>query len=68
MYDLQTLRGPSDYLMVANSIEALEKIEVCMKEWTKQIEQVIQGTNEKYDNIWILGDEFNPVGVTATFL
>lgn len=51
MYDLQTLRGLSDYLMVANSIEALEKIEVCMKEWTKQIEQVIQGTNVKYDNI-----------------
>ncbi|KAL2307869.1 hypothetical protein Nmel_000857, partial [Mimus melanotis] len=40
-YDLKTLRGPSDYLMVANSIEALEKIEVCMKEWTKQIEQVL---------------------------
>ncbi|XP_027744230.1 dynein heavy chain 5, axonemal isoform X4 [Empidonax traillii] len=40
-YDLRTLRGPSDYLMVANSIDALEKIEVCMKEWTKQIEQVL---------------------------
>ncbi|KAJ7395639.1 hypothetical protein BTVI_152782 [Pitangus sulphuratus] len=40
-YDLRTLRGPSDYLMVANSIDALEKIEVCMKGWTKQIEQVL---------------------------
>uniref|UniRef100_H0ZAY7 AAA+ ATPase domain-containing protein n=1 Tax=Taeniopygia guttata TaxID=59729 RepID=H0ZAY7_TAEGU len=40
-YDLKTLRGPSDYLMVANSIEALEKIEVCMREWTKQIVQVL---------------------------
>lgn len=54
--------------MVANSIDALEKIEVCMKEWTKQIEQVIHGTNVKYDNICILADEFNPVGVIATFL
>uniref|UniRef100_A0A803VXQ7 Dynein axonemal heavy chain 5 n=1 Tax=Ficedula albicollis TaxID=59894 RepID=A0A803VXQ7_FICAL len=40
-YDLQTLRGPSDYSMVANTVEDLEKIEVCMKEWTKQIEQVL---------------------------
>ncbi|RLV98350.1 hypothetical protein DV515_00010875 [Chloebia gouldiae] len=40
-YDLKTLRGPSDYLMVANSIEALEKIEVFMRQWIKQIEQVL---------------------------
>ncbi|XP_017684619.1 PREDICTED: dynein heavy chain 5, axonemal isoform X3 [Lepidothrix coronata] len=40
-YNLRTLRGPSDYLMVANSIDALEKIEVCMNGWTKQIEQVL---------------------------
>ncbi|KAM6102183.1 dynein axonemal heavy chain 5 isoform 6-T6 [Theristicus caerulescens] len=40
-YDLETLRGPSDYLMVANSIDALERIEVCMKGWTKQIEQIL---------------------------
>uniref|UniRef100_A0A8C4TXL7 Dynein axonemal heavy chain 5 n=1 Tax=Falco tinnunculus TaxID=100819 RepID=A0A8C4TXL7_FALTI len=31
----------SDYLMVANSIDALERIEACMKGWTKQIEQVL---------------------------
>ncbi|XP_074730357.1 dynein axonemal heavy chain 5 isoform X5 [Strix uralensis] len=40
-YDLETLRGPSDYLMVANSIDSLKRIEVCMKGWTKQIEQVL---------------------------
>ncbi|XP_054020248.1 dynein axonemal heavy chain 5 [Dryobates pubescens] len=40
-YDLKTLKGPSDYLMVANSADALERIEVCMKGWTKQIEQVL---------------------------
>ncbi|XP_051466218.1 dynein axonemal heavy chain 5 [Apus apus] len=40
-YDLKTLRGPSDYLMAANSIDALERIEVCVKGWTKQIEQVL---------------------------
>nr|XP_013808177.1 PREDICTED: dynein heavy chain 5, axonemal isoform X2 [Apteryx mantelli mantelli] len=40
-YDLKTLRGPSDYLMVANSTEALKRIEICMKAWIKQIEQVL---------------------------
>ncbi|KFQ30560.1 Dynein heavy chain 5, axonemal, partial [Mesitornis unicolor] len=40
-YDLKTLKGPSDYLIAANSIDALEKIEVCMKGWTKQIEQIL---------------------------
>ncbi|XP_032555884.1 dynein heavy chain 5, axonemal isoform X6 [Chiroxiphia lanceolata] len=40
-YNLKTLRGPSDYLMVADSIDALEKIEVCMNGWIKQIEQVL---------------------------
>ncbi|KAM9386572.1 dynein axonemal heavy chain 5 [Phaethornis superciliosus] len=40
-YDLKTLRGPSDYLVAAKSIDALERIEVCMKGWTKQIEQVL---------------------------
>lgn len=53
--------------MAANSTDALEKIEVCMKEWTKQIEQVIHGTNMKYD-ICTLGDEFNPFCVIAAFL
>ncbi|XP_027537381.1 dynein heavy chain 5, axonemal isoform X7 [Neopelma chrysocephalum] len=45
-YNLRTLRGPSDYLMVANSIDALEKIEVCMNGWTKQIEQVLAENNQ----------------------
>lgn len=50
--------------MAANSIDSLERIEVCMKGWTKQIEQVIHWTNVKYDNICILADdEFNPVGI-----
>ncbi|CAM4590230.1 unnamed protein product [Lepidochelys kempii] len=40
-YDLKTLKGPSDYLAVANSTEALERIEACMKVWIKQIEQVL---------------------------
>uniref|UniRef100_A0A8C8BAJ8 Dynein axonemal heavy chain 5 n=1 Tax=Otus sunia TaxID=257818 RepID=A0A8C8BAJ8_9STRI len=31
----------SDYLMVANSIDSLKRIEVCMKGWIKQIEQVL---------------------------
>lgn len=39
-FDLKTLKGPSDYTAVANSAEALEKIEACMKVWIKQIEQV----------------------------
>ncbi|NWQ86048.1 DYH5 protein, partial [Burhinus bistriatus] len=45
-YDLKTLRGPSDYLMAANSIDALERIEVCMKGWTKQVEQVLAENNQ----------------------
>ncbi|KAM8811434.1 dynein axonemal heavy chain 5 [Eudromia elegans] len=45
-YDLKTLRGPSDYLMVANNTETLEKIEICMKVWTKQIEQVLAENNQ----------------------
>ena len=39
-FDLRTLRGPSDYIAVANSSETLEKMEVCLKVWIKQIEQV----------------------------
>lgn len=39
-FDLKTLKGPSDYIAVANSTEATEKIEACMKVWIKQIEQV----------------------------
>jgi len=49
--------------MVANNTEDLERIEVCMKGWTKQIQQVIHWTEVKYDYICILADvEVNPVG------
>uniref|UniRef100_A0A8V0X370 Dynein axonemal heavy chain 5 n=1 Tax=Gallus gallus TaxID=9031 RepID=A0A8V0X370_CHICK len=40
-YDLKSLKGPADYLMVANNTEDLERIEVCMKGWTKQIQQIL---------------------------
>ncbi|XP_028835842.1 dynein heavy chain 5, axonemal isoform X2 [Denticeps clupeoides] len=39
--DLKSLKGPSDYMAVANSTEDLEKIEECMKVWIKQIEEVL---------------------------
>ena len=42
-FDLTTLKGPSDYLAAANSTETTEKIELCMKGWIKQIEQVRPG-------------------------
>ncbi|KAL4616938.1 dynein heavy chain 5, axonemal [Arapaima gigas] len=45
-YDLKTLKGPSDYIAVANSMEALEKIEGCMKVWVKQIEQVLAESDQ----------------------
>nr|XP_033785734.1 dynein heavy chain 5, axonemal isoform X1 [Geotrypetes seraphini] len=45
-YDLKTLKGPQDYQVVANSTEALEKIETCMKVWIKQIEQVLAESNQ----------------------
>ncbi|XP_047906156.2 dynein axonemal heavy chain 5 isoform X2 [Anser cygnoides] len=40
-YDLKNLKGPSDYLMVANNIGSLERIEVCMKGWIKELEQIL---------------------------
>ncbi|XP_044298752.1 dynein axonemal heavy chain 5 [Varanus komodoensis] len=40
-YDLKTLKGPADFLVAANSMDTLERIESCMKVWIKQIEQVI---------------------------
>ncbi|KAJ8415685.1 hypothetical protein AAFF_G00402420 [Aldrovandia affinis] len=46
VYDLKTLKGPSDYMAVANSTEALEKIEACMKVWVKQIEQVLAESDQ----------------------
>ena len=39
-YDLSRVTTPQDYQAVANSTEALEKIEECMRSWIKQIEQV----------------------------
>ncbi|KAF5899802.1 dynein heavy chain 5, axonemal, partial [Clarias magur] len=45
-FDLKTLKGPSDYTAVANSTEALEKIEDCMKIWIKQIEQVLAESDQ----------------------
>ncbi|CAH1269411.1 DNAH5 [Branchiostoma lanceolatum] len=40
-YDLKTLRGPHDYIGVANSSDAIDKIEQCIRVWIKQIEQVL---------------------------
>ncbi|XP_051576060.1 dynein axonemal heavy chain 5 [Myxocyprinus asiaticus] len=45
-FDLKTLKGPSDFTAVANSSEALEKIEACMKTWIKQIEQVLAESDQ----------------------
>ncbi|KAF4087596.1 hypothetical protein AMELA_G00072460 [Ameiurus melas] len=45
-FDLKTLKGPSDYTAVANSTEAMEKIEACMKIWIKQIEQVLAESDQ----------------------
>ncbi|XP_075442369.1 dynein axonemal heavy chain 5 isoform X3 [Ascaphus truei] len=45
-YDLGTLKGPADYLSVANSTEGLERIESCMRVWIKQIEQVLAESNQ----------------------
>ncbi|GFO43348.1 dynein heavy chain 5, axonemal [Plakobranchus ocellatus] len=40
-YELRKVNTIADYQAVANSTEALEKIEECMKVWIKQIEQVL---------------------------
>ncbi|CAL8289381.1 unnamed protein product [Merluccius merluccius] len=45
-FDLRTLRGPSDYMAVANSTEILERIEACLKVWIKQIEQVLAESDQ----------------------
>uniref|UniRef100_A0A8C7CXQ0 Dynein axonemal heavy chain 5 n=1 Tax=Oncorhynchus kisutch TaxID=8019 RepID=A0A8C7CXQ0_ONCKI len=45
-FDLKTLKGPSDFIAVANSTEATEKIEACMKVWIKQIEQVLAESDQ----------------------
>lgn len=41
IFELKTLKEPTDYLSLANNPETLEKIEGCMKVWIKQTEQVI---------------------------
>ncbi|KAG7254470.1 hypothetical protein CRUP_015477 [Coryphaenoides rupestris] len=45
-FDLRTLRGPSDYMAVANSAEAMERIEACLRVWIKQIEQVLAESDQ----------------------
>uniref|UniRef100_A0A3Q1JPI4 AAA+ ATPase domain-containing protein n=1 Tax=Anabas testudineus TaxID=64144 RepID=A0A3Q1JPI4_ANATE len=45
-FDLRVLKGPSDYMAAANSTEATEKIEACMKVWIKQIEQVLAESDQ----------------------
>ncbi|XP_028985303.1 dynein axonemal heavy chain 5 isoform X3 [Betta splendens] len=45
-FDLRVLKGPSDYMAAANSNEALEKMEACMKVWIKQIEQVLAESDQ----------------------
>ncbi|XP_067093621.1 dynein axonemal heavy chain 5 [Osmerus mordax] len=45
-FDLTTLKGPSVYLAAANSAETTEKIELCMKGWIKQIEQVLAESDQ----------------------
>uniref|UniRef100_A0A8C5C0U0 Dynein, axonemal, heavy chain 5 n=1 Tax=Gadus morhua TaxID=8049 RepID=A0A8C5C0U0_GADMO len=43
---MRTLRGPSDYMAAANSSETLERMEVCLKVWIKQIEQVLAESDQ----------------------
>ncbi|XP_038567842.1 dynein heavy chain 5, axonemal [Micropterus salmoides] len=45
-FDLRVLKGPSDYMAAANSTETTEKIEACMKDWIKQIEQVLAESDQ----------------------
>ncbi|XP_069469880.1 dynein axonemal heavy chain 5 [Ambystoma mexicanum] len=45
-YDLKCLKGPADYMTVVNSTDSLEKIEICMTGWIKQIEQVLTESNQ----------------------
>lgn len=53
-FDLKTIKGPSDYIALANSTEVVEKMEACMKIWIKQIEQV-KG-NEDVDMSSVMSD------------
>ncbi|XP_014864164.1 PREDICTED: dynein heavy chain 5, axonemal [Poecilia mexicana] len=45
-FDLRVLKSPADYMAAANSAEATEKIEACVKVWIKQIEQVLAESNQ----------------------
>ncbi|XP_051812950.1 dynein axonemal heavy chain 5 [Acanthochromis polyacanthus] len=45
-FDLRVLKGPSDYVAAANSTETMEKMEACMKVWIKQIEQVLEESEQ----------------------
>uniref|UniRef100_A0A668AV41 Dynein axonemal heavy chain 5 n=1 Tax=Myripristis murdjan TaxID=586833 RepID=A0A668AV41_9TELE len=45
-FDLRSLKGPSDYMVAANSTETTEKMEACMKVWIKQIEQVLAESDQ----------------------
>ncbi|XP_055965046.1 dynein axonemal heavy chain 5 [Sorex fumeus] len=46
IFELKTLKEPTDYLTLANNPETLEKIEGCMKVWIKQTEQVLAENNQ----------------------
>ena len=39
-YELGTIKGPQDYISIANSTDGLQCIEDCIQVWIKQIEQV----------------------------
>ncbi|KAF7655270.1 hypothetical protein LDENG_00058640 [Lucifuga dentata] len=39
--DLQMLKTPADYTVASKTSETIDKMEVCMKAWMKQIEQVL---------------------------
>ena len=58
-FDLTTLNGPSDYLAAANSTETTEKIELCMKGWIQQIEQVRPGPSGDQGLLFTVTDASN---------
>ncbi|KAK7469847.1 hypothetical protein BaRGS_00036125 [Batillaria attramentaria] len=40
-YDLSMVHGPPDYIKIATSAEAVEKVEECMRGWIKQIDHIL---------------------------
>ncbi|XP_027953732.1 dynein heavy chain 5, axonemal [Eumetopias jubatus] len=46
IFELRTLKEPTDYLTLANNPETLEKIEGCMRVWIRQTEQVLAENNQ----------------------